>query len=101
VFARDTWWQTLHKVGLHRLTPGLATTTFQDWWKEAECQVPKNQKRGFNSLVILVAWWLWKHRNECVFDGASPNISIIMQHIHEDVVRWGLAGARDLRRLWP
>jgi hypothetical protein len=36
-----------------------------------------------------------------VFDGASPNISIIMQHIHEDVVRWGLAGARDLRRLWP
>jgi hypothetical protein len=101
VFARDTWWQTLHKVGLHRLTPGLATTTFQDWWREAECQVPKNQKRGFNSLVILVAWWLWKHRNECVFDGASPNISVIMQHIHEDAVRWGLAGARDLRRLWP
>jgi hypothetical protein len=37
------------------LTLGLATTTFQDWWKEAECQMPKNQKRGFNSLVIPVA----------------------------------------------
>jgi hypothetical protein len=87
--------------GVASLDSRIGNINFSRLVKEAECQVPKNQKRGFNSLVILVAWWLWKHRNECVFDGASPNISISMQHIHEDVVLWGLAGAKDLRRLWP
>ena len=23
------------------------------------------------SMVILVAWWLWEHHHNCVFDGAS------------------------------
>lgn len=27
----------------------------------------KNSEKGFNSLVILVAWRFWKHRNACVF----------------------------------
>jgi hypothetical protein len=60
----------LNKVGLHHLTPGLTASIFQDWWKEAECQVQKNQKRGFNSLVILV-------------HGGSGNIEIhvcLMEH---------------------
>jgi hypothetical protein len=33
--------------------------------------VPKGKKKGFNSVVILRAWSLWKHRNKCVFDGGS------------------------------
>jgi hypothetical protein len=41
----------------------------------------ENSEKGFNSLVILVAWWFWKHRNACVFYGASPNISAILQNI--------------------
>jgi hypothetical protein len=52
-------------------------------------------------LVILVAWWLWKHRNTCVFEGASPNTRDILQHIQEDATLWGMAGARGLRGIWP
>jgi hypothetical protein len=74
---------------------------FQEWWREAESRVPKLQKKGFNSIVILVAWWLWKHRNACVFDGASPNSNIVLQHIYQDAHMWGMAGAADIRRLWP
>jgi hypothetical protein len=33
---------------------------------------PKQKRGGFNSMVALVAWWLWKHRNACVFDKISP-----------------------------
>jgi hypothetical protein len=62
---------------------------------------PKLKKRGFNSLVILVAWWLWKHRNACVFEGASPNINKILAEIQDNIKFWGMAGAKDLRRLWP
>lgn len=26
----------------------------------------KIHRKGFNSTVILVTWWIWKHRNACV-----------------------------------
>jgi hypothetical protein len=39
----------------------------------AEGLVPSLHRKGFNTLVILVAWWIWKHRNACVFYGVSPN----------------------------
>jgi hypothetical protein len=52
-------------------------------------------------MVALVAWWLWKHRNTCVFEGASPSISIIVQDIKEDTRMWCLAGATGLRKIWP
>jgi hypothetical protein len=101
VFSRDTWWQVLCKVGLQHLAPGLDDLVFQEWWSGAECQVPKTQRKGFNSMVILVAWWLWRHRNACVFYGISPSIGTILQHIQEDAILWGLAGARALRSFWP
>ena len=45
---------------------------FADWWKKAERRIQKQHRKGFNSLCILGAWILWKHRNSCVFDGAAP-----------------------------
>jgi hypothetical protein len=44
---------------------------------------------------------LWKQRNACVFDGVSPSIRSMLQEIHEDVKLWGMAGAKDIRQLWP
>jgi hypothetical protein len=32
-------------------------------------------QRGFNSLVILGAWILWKHQNLCVFEGAALSLA--------------------------
>jgi hypothetical protein len=100
VFAREVWFKILSKVGLQGCAPGPNDVVFQEWWKSAEC-VTSNCTKGFNSLVMLVVWWLWKHRNACVFDAASPNISRIIQHIQEDATIWCLVGAAGLRALWP
>jgi hypothetical protein len=101
VFAREVWFRILSKVGLQVCAPGPNDVVFQEWWKSAECVTSNCKKKGFNSLVMLVAWWLWKHRNACVFDAASPNISRIIQRIQEDATIWCLAGAAGLRALWP
>ncbi|XP_039853738.1 uncharacterized protein LOC120712091 isoform X2 [Panicum virgatum] len=45
-------------------------------WKKAERKLRKQHRKGFNSLCILGAWILWKHRNACVFEGVSPNLQI-------------------------
>jgi hypothetical protein len=58
------------------------------------------RKKGFNSFVILVAWQIWKHRNACVFDNASPNIHAILLSIHDEALLWGLGGAAALRQVW-
>jgi hypothetical protein len=74
---------------------------FQEWWGEVEIRVPKSKNKGFNSIVSSVAWQIWKHMNDDVFNEASPNINTIMLSIQEEAKLWGLAGATALRRLWP
>jgi hypothetical protein len=59
-----------------------------------ESKVPKQYRPGFNSLVTLVAWCLWKHRNSCVFDG-------MIQDIKDDGRIWCMVGAKELSSLWP
>jgi hypothetical protein len=71
VFTRQIWWHVFSPMGWQVLTPQPHDHVFQDWWRNAEQQVDKSQRKGFNSAVILVAWWLWKHRNVCVFEGQS------------------------------
>jgi hypothetical protein len=38
----------------------------------------EGQERAYY-LIILVAWKIWNHRNNCVFNGANPYISIVLQ----------------------
>jgi hypothetical protein len=60
----------------------------------------KQKKKGFNSIVSLVAWQIWRHSNACVFDNASPNIHAILLSVHDEALVWGFAGATALRNVW-
>jgi hypothetical protein len=50
--------------------------------------------------VALTAWWIWKHRNAFVLDGARPSVPNIIEDIKEDVRLWCLAGAAGLKDIW-
>jgi hypothetical protein len=97
---REVWFRTLSRLGLQHLTPTSDAAVFQDWWREAERNVSKQKKKGFNSILSLVAWRIWKHRNARVFDNASPNIHTILLTIHDEALLWGLARAAALRQVW-
>ena len=58
-----------------------------------------NTKKGFNSLVILGAWILWKHRNFCVFIGTAPNLQSALQAFRDELCLWQAAGAKGLANL--
>jgi hypothetical protein len=62
-------------------------------------QLFQQVKQGFNSLVSLGAWILWKGRNDRVFNGISPNLSRALLLASEEVDLWILASAKGLRRL--
>jgi hypothetical protein len=53
--------RVLKKNAFHRSCLGRS---FSGWWSGVINSVPREVKRGLNSLIILVAWEVWKHRNE-------------------------------------
>jgi hypothetical protein len=50
-------------VGLHKLVLQPVEDSFEMWWHISSQRVQGQHRRGFNSLVILGAWVIWKHRN--------------------------------------
>jgi len=61
-----------------------------------EKKIPKQLNEGFNSLVMLGAWILWKHRNACVFDGLAPCLQVALQAYKDGLHLWQAAGVRAL-----
>jgi hypothetical protein len=61
--------------------------------------VPKDLRKGLKSLIILVAWELWKHRNSIVFNGGRPDISELLLAVANESALWGMAGASALSSL--
>ena len=83
VFSRQVWAIIHQKLGLVSLSPQPSDTHFSSWWCKSINGLPKDPKKGLNSLIIMVAWELWKHRNFCVFEGGSPSIQLVLQNVRE------------------
>jgi len=50
---------------------------------------------SFNSLVILGAWTICNHRNDCL-QHRSPSMECLLQSVGTEVHQWILAGAKGL-----
>jgi len=99
VFARQFWFYILQLLGLTNLVPSRRSISLADWWKKSWRKIPKQHKKGFNSLITLGAWILWKHRNTCVFDGSAPNLQRALQEFKDEQQLWLAAGAKGLAAL--
>ena len=84
------------RVGPQDRVPSSHEIYFADWWRKATKKLPKENKKALDTVIILGAWILWKHRNACVFDGAPPRISSLMQAFKEEDL-WCLAGDEPYR----
>ncbi|KAF8664924.1 hypothetical protein HU200_054242 [Digitaria exilis] len=73
-----------------------------DWWLQIRRSVSKDWRKGVDSMVLLVSWRLWKMRNDCVFNAATPTITELIRLLLEDANLWMQAGASHLAALgWP
>lgn len=95
VFARQFWYVFLHCFGLAALAP-QPHSSFDEWWDNVNLAVSEEVRKGLNSLIILGAWTIWKHRNDCVFNGAAPRLSTALNLAREEAFLWSLAGASGL-----
>ena len=64
VFAREIWTILLRKWNWFRLAAQLAVhEEFIDWWQWSRKEMHRDDRKTFDTLVVLVAWLLWKERN--------------------------------------
>jgi hypothetical protein len=61
--------------------------------------LPKEMHKGLNSLIILVNWEIWKHRNTIVFEGARLNIQTLRLTVAHESSLWCFGGASALHEL--
>jgi len=99
VFARQFWFSVLQPLNLAHVMPSRSISSFAEWWRRSWKKIPKQLRKGFNSLCILGAWTLWKHRNACVFDGGSPSLQQALQAFKDDSQLWHISGAKGLAAL--
>jgi hypothetical protein len=67
-----------------------------DWWRRMNDLSLDPRKKGLNSMIVLGAWILWKHRNRFVFDGDAPSMAAALRQAHEERRTWEMAGARGI-----
>ena len=72
-----------------------------DWWVQAKQNTPKQLCKGLGSITLLTPRMVWKHRNDCVFEGAQPSIRDLVEKIKSEAKLWARAGAKGLRVLLP
>lgn len=70
-----------------------------DWGHRASKRAGKERRNGLNSLIQLVAWSVWKHRNRCTCDNQSPRRDVLLQEITDVARLWEVAGVRGLCQL--
>jgi hypothetical protein len=99
VFSRQFWFLLLQKLGLPTLSPGNDESNFDEWWSKAAGMVHGDFKAGSNSLMVLGAWCIWRHRNDCVFNGVQPSISKALILVEDDFRLWCMAGAKGFSLL--
>ena len=90
VFARSVWAAIGEALGKHGWGPNQEDE-LGEWLC---CKAGDNYlgTKDVHTILLMVLWELWKHRNAIVFDGASPSVKKIMDRIQSECEIWASAG---------
>jgi hypothetical protein len=80
-------------------SPQATELSWEEWWMKAEAVVDSDIRKGLNTLITLGAWTIWRHRNDCVFNGATPRLDTTLLLIKEEVELWCLVGVKGISLL--
>ena len=90
VFTWQIWLCVLSLSGWAAFSPPRGSR-LQDWRPSSWACLPELLRDGFDSLVLLIYWQLWKERNSRVFDSVLSSVSVILESILLESHIWSLA----------
>lgn len=97
VYARHVWSNCFLAAHCDASHIPIATDNLEDCWCSTRKRIPKGKRRGFNSMVMITCWSLWKQRNTRVFNNIHLQVSsgALTALIHQDLKLWAFAGGRE------
>uniref|UniRef100_A0A0E0F153 GYF domain-containing protein n=1 Tax=Oryza meridionalis TaxID=40149 RepID=A0A0E0F153_9ORYZ len=88
--SRQLWWMALRAIGQPSCMP-MNETSFHRWFCVSRKALSKSSQRGFDTIITLVAWSIWKERNNRVFNQQNKTWSEVAKAMAGEVELWRLA----------
>jgi hypothetical protein len=89
--TREVWARRLARSGHHDVSPSPGDR-IADWWIATRKKNVKSSCKGFDSLVVLVWWFVWKECNNMTFNEAMQQATTLASWIREEAKLWVHAG---------
>lgn len=51
-------------------------------------------RKGIRSMILMIAWAIWKLRNDCIFRGKTARATDVIAAIRADMEQWRLGGIK-------
>ena len=98
VFSRQVWHALLEPIHLVALLPDRVQE-LDKWWIQQRGLIDLASRPLFDSLLLLVAWTIWKERN-CRLLGRRPSLVLdVVRVVIKEGEDWALAGFAPLAAL--
>lgn len=101
LLSKKVWCLLLRRSGLTNLSLLVEDEVFWDLWIWINTLVPghwKKQSKLVVGLLVLGAWMILRHKNEC-FNGAAPNVQVVLIEKFIEGNFWCMASAKGLAQL--
>jgi hypothetical protein len=95
VFSREIWFRLFRSLSFPGVTPSQ-DDVWPDWWIRARKHISKDQRKGFDTLVVLTCWLLWKECNNRVFNHLSHRPASLLPKIIDEYRQWVATGYSSL-----
>jgi hypothetical protein len=66
VFSRQFWFSFLGGVNMQGVSPQPEDASFFEWWTRSNATITGPTRKELDSVIMMGAWVLWKHRNRCL-----------------------------------
>lgn len=92
-FTRQVWYALLHPMQLDTLLPAIdVDLDIADWWLSQRARITSSDRKVFDSMLLLVAWSLWKERNARVFGRPAMSVNDVVRTVVHEGEEWALGG---------
>ncbi|BAF25193.1 Os09g0440000, partial [Oryza sativa Japonica Group] len=61
-------------------------SSFHNWLCESRMKIGERHRRGFDTVMILVAWTIWKKRNNRIFNQQQRSWTEVVKAMAEEAM---------------